>query len=82
MNKIILIFIIIILLVVIYAVIVTSILIVKNKTIDKFNQTFINIKEEIEKKEEIIKEKNELLDKVKRAKTYKQFLKIWTELNK
>lgn len=49
--------------------------------LNQTGQTVNQLKQEVENREKIMAEKEELLEKVKQAKTYPDYIKIWNDLN-
>ena len=82
MKIMIIVFVCVISILIIYGVIVTSILVVKIKTVNRFNNLFMNMQDELLHRREIITKQNEFLNKVKLAKTLKDHIKLQQELNK
>lgn len=50
--------------------------------LNQTGQTVQQLKQEVENREKIMAEKDELLEKVKQAKTYPDYIKIWNDLSK
>jgi cell division protein FtsL len=52
------------------------------RQLNQTGQTVQQLKQEVENREKIMAEKDELLEKVKQAKTYPDYIKIWNDLSK
>jgi len=66
--------------VVCYGAIITARLVVVKNSINNYNQTLESMENELIKKEEILEKQNEYLKKLENAKSLRDYIALWNEL--